>query len=52
MQVDICNVDGAIEYLVTMLNYQAPSGSLVILENIGGIFRNVCSLIAVRDDYR
>lgn len=45
-------MEGAIEYLVKMLNYQAPSGTLVIVESVGGILRNISSLIAIRDDYR
>ncbi|XP_065220907.1 adenomatous polyposis coli protein-like isoform X2 [Planococcus citri] len=51
-KMDICKVDGAIEYLVKMLNYQAPSGTLVIVESVGGILRNISSIIALRDDYR
>lgn len=50
--MDICKVDGAIEYLVKMLNYQAPSGTLVIVESVGGILRNISSIIALREDYR
>ena len=52
LQMDICKVEGAIEYLVKMLNYQAPSGTLVIVESVGGILRNISSIIALRDDYR
>lgn len=52
LQIEICSVEGAIEYLVKMLNYQAPSGQSIVVENISGILRNVSSIIAIRDDYR
>lgn len=48
----ICEVDGAIQFLVTMLNYKSPSKTLAIVECAGGILRNISSVIAVRDDYR
>ncbi|KAL1140178.1 hypothetical protein AAG570_000110 [Ranatra chinensis] len=51
-KVDICNVDGAIQYLVRMLNYQSTSKTLAIVENAGGILRNISSHIALREDYR
>ncbi|XP_044013001.1 protein PF14_0175-like isoform X2 [Aphidius gifuensis] len=51
-KVDICAVDGALGFLVDMLSYNAPSKTLAIIENAGGILRNVSSHIAVRDDYR
>ncbi|XP_014208710.1 adenomatous polyposis coli protein-like isoform X2 [Copidosoma floridanum] len=51
-KVDICGVEGALAFLVDMLTYNAPSKTLAIVENAGGILRNVSSYIAVRDDYR
>lgn len=51
-KVDICSVDGALAFLVRMLAYDAPSKTLAIVENAGGILRNVSSHIAVREDYR
>ncbi|KAH0552150.1 uncharacterized protein LOC123270267 [Cotesia glomerata] len=51
-KVDICAVEGALAFLVDMLSYKAPSKTLSIVENAGGILRNVSSHIAVRDDYR
>ncbi|XP_043799691.1 uncharacterized protein LOC122718592 isoform X7 [Apis laboriosa] len=51
-KVDICAVDGALAFLVDMLSYKAPSKTLAIVENAGGILRNVSSHIAVREDYR
>jgi adenomatosis polyposis coli protein len=51
-KVDICAVDGALAFLVDMLSYKAPSKTLAIIENAGGILRNVSSHVAVREDYR
>ncbi|XP_043464200.1 uncharacterized protein LOC122499764 isoform X1 [Leptopilina heterotoma] len=51
-KVDICAVEGALSFLVDMLSYKAPSKNFAIVENAGGILRNVSSHIAVRDDYR
>uniref|UniRef100_A0A1B6ETN9 Adenomatous polyposis coli protein basic domain-containing protein n=1 Tax=Cuerna arida TaxID=1464854 RepID=A0A1B6ETN9_9HEMI len=52
-KADICAVKGALQYLVEMLRYQdAPSKTLAIVENAGGILRNISSHIAVREDYR
>jgi adenomatosis polyposis coli protein len=35
-----------------MLMYKSPSQTLAIVENSGGILRNISSHIAVREDYR
>lgn len=51
-KVDICAVGGALAFLVDMLSYKAPSKNFAIVENAGGILRNVSSHIAVREDYR
>lgn len=51
-KIDICAVEGALAFLVDMLSYKAPSKTLAIVENAGGILRNVSSHIAVREDYR
>ncbi|XP_073984171.1 uncharacterized protein isoform X3 [Rhodnius prolixus] len=51
-KVDICGVEGALQYLVEMLNYQSASKTLAVVENAGGILRNISSHIAVREDYR
>ena len=51
-KADICCVPGALEFLVSLLSYRSPSKSLSVVENAGGILRNVSSHIAVRDDYR
>ncbi|KAL3278478.1 hypothetical protein HHI36_013797 [Cryptolaemus montrouzieri] len=49
---EICAVDGALAFLVQMLLYKSATKSLAIIENSGGILRNISSQIAVRDDYR
>ncbi|XP_044262844.1 LOW QUALITY PROTEIN: uncharacterized protein LOC123010207 [Tribolium madens] len=49
---EICSVEGALGFLVDTLTYKTPSKSLAIIENSGGILRNISSQIAVRDDYR
>lgn len=49
---EICAVEGALGFLVDMLSYKTPSKSLAIIENSGGILRNISSQIAVRQDYR
>ncbi|XP_077289058.1 uncharacterized protein LOC143913256 [Arctopsyche grandis] len=51
-KVEICSVDGALAFLVDMLSFDAPSKTLAIIENAGGILRNVSSHIAVREEYR
>ena len=48
----ICQVDGALGFLVSTLTYRCQSNSLAIIESGGGILRNVSSLIATREDYR
>ncbi|XP_055379782.1 uncharacterized protein LOC129610948 isoform X2 [Condylostylus longicornis] len=51
-KAEFCSVDGALAFLVDMLTYEGPSKTLKIIENAGGILRNVSSHIAVREDYR
>lgn len=48
----LLSVDGALIFLVEMLTYDAPSRTLSIVENAGGILRNVSSHITVNEDYR
>lgn len=51
-KAEICAIEGALGFLVDMLSYQSTSNSLAIVENAGGVLRNISSQIAVRDDYR
>lgn len=51
-KADICAVNGALEFLVDMLGFETPSKRLAIIENAGGILRNVSSHVAVEENYR
>lgn len=51
-KAEFCAVDGALAFLVDMLVYEGPSKTLTIIENAGGILRNVSSHIAVKESYR
>ncbi len=51
-KADICAVEGSLSFLVSTLTYKSPSKTLAIIENGGGILRNISSHIAVREDYR
>lgn len=51
-KAEFCAVDGALAFLLDMLVYDSPSKKLTIIENAGGILRNVSSHIAVKEDYR
>ncbi|KAJ8311380.1 hypothetical protein KUTeg_010735 [Tegillarca granosa] len=51
-KADICAVDGALEFLVSTLTYKSPSKTMAVVENGGGILRNISSHITVREDYR
>lgn len=47
-----CNCNGAIDFIIDMLKYDSPNKTLTIIENAGGVLRNISSLIAIRTDYR
>lgn len=51
-KAEICAVENALGFLVDMLTYKTPSKSLAVIENSGGILRNVSSHIAIQDEYR
>ncbi|XP_050074355.1 uncharacterized protein LOC126561963 [Anopheles maculipalpis] len=48
----ICEVSGALEFLIDLLSYEAPSKTWSVVENAGGILRNVSSHIAQSEAYR
>ncbi|XP_018645050.1 adenomatous polyposis coli protein, putative [Schistosoma mansoni] len=48
----VCSVDGVFAFLLRMLHLQNPMQNLVIIENSGGILRNISTIIASHDDYR
>lgn len=49
---EFCMVEGALSFVVDMLTYEAPSKTLAIVENAGGILRNVSSHIAINENFR
>ncbi|ESO02473.1 hypothetical protein HELRODRAFT_131926, partial [Helobdella robusta] len=49
---DICAIRGALQLLVWSLNFKSPSKTLAVVENGGGVLRNVSSHVATRADYR
>lgn len=51
-KAEICLVKGALEFLVGLLTFKSPGKTHAIVENGGGILRNVSSQIAMREDYR
>ncbi|XP_015788535.1 adenomatous polyposis coli protein-like [Tetranychus urticae] len=51
-KAEICAVEGALKFLVSTLNYQSPNNTMVIIENGGGILRNVSSYIARHEHLR
>ncbi|XP_071941966.1 adenomatous polyposis coli protein-like isoform X2 [Antedon mediterranea] len=51
-KADICAVEGALKFLVSTLTYKSPSRTWAVVENGGGILRNVSSHIATSDVYR
>jgi len=52
MQEEICKVEGAIEFLIKTLSGTSPFKSVTILENAGGILRNISCVIASHEEYR
>lgn len=52
LQAEICAVDGALAFICSTLTYKSQSKTLAIVENGGGILRNISSHIAVREDLR
>lgn len=51
-KTELCNVSGALKFIVKSLNYCSPSGNISVVESSGGILRNLSSHIAVRQEYR
>lgn len=51
-KVEICVVDGFLEFFVSILIYKFSLKIIVVIENGGGVLRNIFSYIIVREDYR
>ncbi|KAL4132827.1 hypothetical protein QTP88_009918 [Uroleucon formosanum] len=49
---EICKVEGAIEFLIKTLSGTSPFKSVTIIENAGGILRNISCVIASHEEYR
>ncbi|KER21854.1 hypothetical protein T265_09919 [Opisthorchis viverrini] len=48
----VCSVDGVFSFLLGTMHCNDLSNRLVVVENSGGILRNVSAVVAGRDDYR
>lgn len=52
-RIELCEVDGALSFLVDMLTYTEQSkASTTIIENAGGILSNISALIARNEGHR
>lgn len=51
-KAEFCEIEGAIEFLVDMLSYEAASKTTSVIENAGGILRNISSHIALHEELR
>lgn len=51
-KAEFCEIEGAIEFLVDMLSYEAASKTTAVIENSGGILRNVSTHIALHEHLR
>lgn len=49
---EICEVNGALGFLLDMLDYEAPSMTRNVAENASGVLKNVSSHVATREEYR
>ncbi|XP_026816492.1 uncharacterized protein LOC113556003 isoform X3 [Rhopalosiphum maidis] len=49
---EICKVEGAIEFLIKTLSGTSSLKSVTIIENAGGILRNISCVIASHEEYR
>ena len=48
----VCRSQNGISTLVCLLSYNSPSGATVVVENVGGILRNLSNVISLHEDYR
>lgn len=51
-KAEFCEIDGAIDFLIDMLCYEAASRTTSVIENAGGILRNISTYIALNDECR
>lgn len=48
----VCRTKNGIETLVGLLSYNSPSGATVVIENVGGVLRNLSNVISQEEGYR
>ena len=48
----ICQTPNGICTLVGLLSYNSPSGATVVVENVGGVLRNLSNVISLNEEYR
>lgn len=48
----VCQAKNGIEILVGLLSYNSPSGSNAVIENVGGVLRNLSNVISQEGKYR
>ena len=48
----LCRTKNGIELLVGLLSYNSPSGATVVIENVGGVLKNLSSVISQEEEYR
>ena len=48
----ICTTDTGLKQLVELLSYNSPTGTTVIVENVGGILKNLSVVIMQQEQYR
>lgn len=51
-KTELCNIPGALKFIVRSLNYCSPTGNISVVESSGGILRNLSSHIAVLPECR
>lgn len=51
-KAEFCEIEGAIEFLIDMLSYEAASKTTSVIENAGGILRNISTHIALHEECR
>ncbi|XP_065885901.1 adenomatous polyposis coli protein-like isoform X3 [Dysidea avara] len=49
---EICKCPKALPMLVKYLTYNSPSGSSAVVENVGGILRNISAVIMQEEEFR
>ncbi|XP_026679734.1 adenomatous polyposis coli protein-like [Diaphorina citri] len=50
-KIDICQVEGALQFLIDKMK-SSTATSMTIVENAGGVMRNISSHISVKENYR